>query len=145
MEWLWFAFLFFVIADFWTKSFIHLFQTQIKNMLFHIYMKKTLIRLSMTQPNLFAMIPIPWCVRYIHVSNEHKVFCHCHPIKQSESKHKSNAFAHDEFIIVKNMYEKLQCCLFHLLFCFHTYLPSYPPTHPRTSKGMKNAMDQIHL
>lgn len=76
------------------------------------------IRLSMTQLNLFAMIPTPWCVRSIHVSNGHKVFCHCHPIKQSES--------HIKLLLAKsvkiNMEKKSYRIVYSIFFVFTTPL-----------------------
>lgn len=64
------------------------------------------IRLSMMKLNLFAMIPTPWCARFIHVSNGHKVFCRCHPTKQSESHNK---------LISTELFIQFSFCLSHPL------------------------------
>lgn len=42
-------------------------------------------RHSMMLQNRFAMIPIRWCARFIHVLSGHKVCCHYHHTRQSES------------------------------------------------------------
>lgn len=49
-------------------------------------------RLLTMQQKLFAMTPIIWCVKFIHVLNEHKVFYHYHHTRPSECHDLNSTF-----------------------------------------------------